>query len=111
MGRGAFSDSLAKATPQWLSLVQPARVRRSEAQNADGWPVETPRYHRDLRGECVLNVRDELVHSEVHEMLIQGDCYQVELVGRGHKCSVEKRFQLERGVVTPQCEAMKPQLT
>ena len=60
-------------------------------------------------GECILNVRHELVHSDIHEMLIDGDGHQVELMGRGPKRPVEKRIQLEQGVGTPQGEAMKPQ--
>jgi hypothetical protein len=43
-------------------------------------------------------------------MLVNGHGDQVEFMGRGPKCPVEKRVQLERGVATPQCEAMKPQV-
>lgn len=43
-------------------------------------------------------------------MLVNGNSDQVELMGGGPKCPVEKRVQLERGVAAPQREAVKPQL-
>jgi hypothetical protein len=43
-------------------------------------------------------------------MLIHGDGHQVELVRRGPKCPVEKRFELEQGVGTPEGKATNPQI-
>jgi hypothetical protein len=62
----------------------------------------------DLRGERVLYVRDELVHSDFGEVFVHGYRHQVELMGSGPKHAMEKRFQLEWGAGTPQGNATEP---
>jgi hypothetical protein len=64
----------------------------------------------DLRGERVLYVRDELVHSDFGEVFVHGYRHQVELMGSGPKHAMEKRFQLEWGAGTPQGNATEPKL-